>query len=114
VSVEAAGPTYGADRSERLRGHASEIQSSAHDLGDATRALVTELSAAAREQLDQRPYATLVAAGALGCVLGGGLTAGVLRRVFGLGGRVALGIAVRHLLDDAVDGDPSAHTHHAP
>jgi hypothetical protein len=108
MSVEAARPTYEEGRSERVRAHASEIQASAHDITEATRALVTELSTAARERLDRRPYGTLATAALIGCVLGGGLTAGVMRRVIGLGGRVAVGIALRRLLDDAVDDDVQA------
>lgn len=86
------------NRAERLREHAEELQSSASELGDAARALVDELSSAAREQLEQRPFTTLGATAAVGLVLGGGLSAGVLRRLVGMGGRVAVGMALRNVV----------------
>ena len=48
-----------------------------------------------REQLEQRPYATLAAASGIGYILGGGLPSRLTGLLFGWGSRVALTMAVQ-------------------
>ena len=50
-----------------------------------------------REQLEQRPYATLAAASGIGYILGGGLPSRLTGLLFGWGTRVALTMAVQQL-----------------
>lgn len=48
-----------------------------------------------------RPYVAIGAAAGLGFVLGGGLTFGLTRRLIGLGGRYAVSMAMRRLMQAA-------------
>lgn len=48
-----------------------------------------------------RPYVALGAAAGVGFVLGGGLTLGLTRRLFGLGGRLAVSMAMRRVMQAA-------------
>jgi hypothetical protein len=60
--------------------------------------LARELEAALRAQVKESPWLTFAAAGALGYVLGGGLTVGVLTRAVQIGFRVALANRARQAL----------------
>lgn len=48
-----------------------------------------------------RPYVALGAAAGVGFVLGGGLTLGLTRRLFGLGGRLVVSMAMRRVMQAA-------------
>lgn len=87
------------NHAERLRVHARTMHESAGEFRTATRGAASELSNAAREQLEARPYATLGACVVAGFLLGGGLTPGVLRRMVGIGGRVAVGAALQRVVE---------------
>jgi len=50
-----------------------------------------------REQLQQRPYATLATASGIGYILGGGLPSRLTGLLFGWGSRIALTMAVQQL-----------------
>ena len=47
-----------------------------------------------RRQLERRPYATLAVAGGIGFALGGGLPPALLRVAIGIGGRLAVELAL--------------------
>lgn len=56
-----------------------------------------DLERVVRDQLEQRPYATLGAASALGYVLGGGVPVVLGRMLFGMGGRLAFVMMAQRL-----------------
>lgn len=56
-----------------------------------------------REQLTQRPYATLGAASGLGYVLGGGVPVALGRMLFAFGGRLAVVMAAQRLREGLGD-----------
>lgn len=103
MATAAPGSDRSHNRGERLRDHAREMQTSLTGLQSAAHEIVEELSAAAREQLEVRPYATLGAFFALGWILGGGLTPRILRRLGSFGGRMAVSMAVQRVVRDRSD-----------
>ena len=68
------------------------------DLDSSVGDLTSELQEAVRTSVKESPLLTFAAAGALGYVLGGGLTVGVLARAVQIGFRVALANRARQAL----------------
>ena len=68
--------------------------------------LLAKLEDLARGSLKESPLLTVAGAGALGFVLGGGLTVGVALRLARVGGRAALAAYVRQLLIDLISAEP--------
>lgn len=76
----------GARLKDEVSGFTSEVEGA---LGDFERMV--------REQLEQRPYATLAAASGFGYVLGGGVPLALTRMVMNMGGRFALVMLAQRL-----------------
>ncbi len=72
-------------------------------LADHTQRAVAGWRRYLRVRLEQQPYATVVVAAGIGCVLGGGLPRPVVRAVIAIGGRIAaervLGEVARTLVE---------------
>jgi hypothetical protein len=66
-------------------------------LNEALSSLYEEIERMARQQIDQRPYAALLASLGVGYVLGGGLPRWVTRLTFGIGTRLAFEAFTREI-----------------
>lgn len=58
-----------------------------------------------RERFERQPYTTLALAAGVGYVLGGGLPTGLLRILFGVGGRLAFEQALAKFVAGGVSSD---------
>ena len=84
-----ATPISEGNRMERLQQRSARVRREVSGLSSEVEGALTDLERVVREQLEQRPYATLGAATGLGYVLGGGFPTTLSRVLFGLGGRLA-------------------------
>jgi len=80
------------------------VNDSAHKAWDRTRGAVSELKRAAAidERVARHPYGTVAAALGIGYVLGGGLFTSLTSRIFGLGLRIGVKLAVLPMLKDEI------------
>lgn len=80
------------------------VNDSAHKAWDRTRGAVSELkrAAAIEERVGRHPYGSLAAAVGIGYVLGGGLFTPLTSRIFGLGLRIGVRLAVLPMLKDEI------------
>ncbi|HEY4392489.1 MAG TPA: hypothetical protein VGP64_00425 [Polyangia bacterium] len=85
-------------------GPADWVNDSAHKAWDRTRGAVSELKRAAAidERVGRHPYGSLAAALGIGYVLGGGLFTPLTSRIFGLGLRIGVRLAVLPMLKDEI------------
>ena len=86
-------------RAERLYEHSRQVRAEATELASALTATVSELEGYLREELTQRPYATLGIAAGMGFVLGGGLASPIGRTLIRMAGRAALSRLVQSSLE---------------
>jgi hypothetical protein len=84
-----ATPITDGNRLERLQQRSAQVRREVSGLTSEVEGAFTDLERLVREQLEQRPYATLGAATGLGYVLGGGLPVALGRLLFAVGGRMA-------------------------
>jgi len=87
----------GEGRIERLQQRGQRVRQEVSGLTSEFEDALGDLERVVRDQLTQRPYATLGAAAGLGYVLGGGLPKTLSRLLFGMGGRLALVLAAQRL-----------------
>jgi hypothetical protein len=92
-----------------------DVVDEAHSmLGDATQlvehvqAVRTEWEGRLRGLAEQRPYLSLAGATGAGFVLGGGLTVTLTRRLWLIGGRIAISLALQKLTQGSLLGSSSS------
>ena len=91
------GESFGSDYKQRLMETGRNIREDTSALAGTVSNAAQELSAFVEAQLQERPYATLGIAAGVGYVLGGGLSLGFGRMLFGTGGRVLATLLVQQL-----------------
>jgi hypothetical protein len=99
-------PITDGNRLERLQQRSAQVRREVSGLTTEVEGAFTDIERLVREQLEQRPYATLGAATGLGYVLGGGLPVALGRLLFAVGGRMAFVMMAQKLagsLGDLVD-----------
>jgi len=99
------------NRIERIQFKGQRVRQEVSGLTAEVEGALTDLERVLREQLEQRPYATLAAASSVGYVLGGGVPVVLSRMLFGMGGRLALLMLAQRfrisLFPDAATTNPS-------
>jgi hypothetical protein len=83
----------------RIFEHTQHAKEEATQLATSLSEVGNDLSCIIREQLEQRPYAVLGVAAALGYVFGGGLPSRLTRAGLGIASRIGMGMLVRQLVD---------------
>lgn len=83
-------PITDGTRIERLQQKGARVRSEVSGLTAEVEGALGDLERIVRDQLEQRPYATLTAASGLGYVLGGGMPLALTRMLVNMGGRLAL------------------------
>ena len=96
------------NRIERIQQKGQRVRREVSGLTAEVEGALGDLERVVREQLEQRPYATLGAASGLGYVLGGGVPVALTRMLFGMGGRLAFVMVAQRLRD----GFASSGGHH--
>jgi len=87
------------NRIERIQNKGQRVREEVSGLTAELEDAFGDLERVVREQLEQRPYATLAAASGLGYVLGGGVPIALSRVLFGMGGRLAFVMLAQRLRD---------------
>src|SRR5262245_19863179 len=82
----------------------SRVRADVAALTQSARELIEEAHDVVRSYLEEKPYATLGAALGAGYVLGGGLPIGLMRTLFGVGGRLAVERVLHQLAQPAAHG----------
>jgi hypothetical protein len=80
-----------------LRQRAEQIGAETRALGSTLEATWSEVESLVRDSMQQHPYATMLVAGSVGYVLGGGLPSVLTRTLMAMGGRLAVEMAARQL-----------------
>ncbi len=86
-------------RIERLQFKGQRVRQEVSGLTAEVEEALADVDRVVRQQLEQRPYATLAAASGLGYVLGGGVPVALSRIVFGMGGRLAILMLAERIRD---------------
>ncbi len=87
------------ERVQRIQQKGERVRRDVGDLTTEVEGALSELETVVREQLTQRPYATLATAAGLGYVLGGGIPVALSRMMFGIGGRLAFVMLAQQFRD---------------
>jgi len=92
------------DMRQRFETTQRDLRTEMDAMSQTVRQATQEVGSYLREQLQERPYATLGAAAGLGFVLGGGFSWRVGSLLFGTGGRVLASMVLREVLRPAGNG----------
>ena len=87
----------GGRRVERLQQKGARLRDDVSGFTAEVEGALGDFERMVREQLDQRPYATLAAASGFGYVLGGGVPLALTRVIMNMGGRFALVMLAQRL-----------------
>ena len=83
-----------ASRFARLQSQGRQVQQEARALATGLEEAADEIEDFLREQMEERPYATLATAAGIGYVLGGGIPSPITRLLLDYGARYAFTLAV--------------------
>ena len=103
-----ATPLRDTSRIERIQSKGQRVRQEVNGLTAELEGALGDFERVVREQLEQRPYATLAAASSVGWVLGGGIPVALSRLLFGMGGRLALLMVAERLREGLVSSDTNS------
>jgi ElaB/YqjD/DUF883 family membrane-anchored ribosome-binding protein len=95
----ARGGRDGHAHKNRIFEHTADLKEEAQDIASSLSELTRDLTDTVSVHLQQRPYAVLGVAAAVGYVLGGGLASRITRAGLGLGARIGMGMLVRQFVE---------------
>jgi ElaB/YqjD/DUF883 family membrane-anchored ribosome-binding protein len=83
----------------RIFEHTADLKEEAQDIASSLSELTRDVTEQVSVHLEQRPYAVLGVAAAVGYVLGGGLASRITRAGIGVATRIGMGMLVKQFVD---------------
>lgn len=83
----------------RIFEHTADLKEEAQDIASSLSELTRDVTQTVSVHLEQRPYAVLGVAAAVGYVLGGGLASRITRAGLGIATRIGMGMLVRQFVE---------------